>query len=82
MAVGAARSTPAMRRIIGVAVTGSSASCPSSVWPLVTVSRLVPSWSISASSADWLDLVMPSTATRAAMPMAIPSADRAARARR
>jgi hypothetical protein len=43
---------------------------------------LVPSWSISASSADWLDLVMPSTATSAAIPMAMPSADSSARPRR
>ena len=71
-----------MRRIITVAVTGSSASWPPRVWPLVTVSRFVPSWSISESSADWLDLVMPSTATSAAIPMAMPSADRAALARR
>ena len=50
-----------------------------SVWPVVTVSRLVPSWSISASSPACEEEERPSTATIAATPIAIPSAERPAR---
>jgi hypothetical protein len=74
--------TASMRRIIGTAVVGSSAFSPVRLCPGVTVSRLVPSRSSSASSCALLDWEMPSTATMAAMPMAIPRADSAARSRR
>ena len=66
-----------MRAIIPGAASGSSAVCPNSVWPLVTVSRLVPSLSISESRPAWEEAESPSTATIAATPMAIPSADSA-----
>src|ERR1700691_6307126 len=50
--------------------------------PLVTVSRLVPSWLISASSAAWEEAARPRTATIAATPIAMPTADSAARSLR
>ncbi len=71
-----------MRAIIPGAASGSSAVCPKNVCPLVTVSRLVPSLSISASRPAWLEEESPSTATIAATPIAIPSAESAARTRR
>ena len=43
--------TPGSRAIMPGAATGSSAVPPEKVCPLVTVSRLVPSLAISASSA-------------------------------
>jgi hypothetical protein len=49
---------------------------------LVTVSRFVPSLSISASRPACEEEERPSTATIAATPMAIPRADSAARTRR
>ena len=55
---------------------------PPRVCPLATVSRLVPSLSISASSPAWEEAESPRTATIAATPMAMPSADRAARSLR
>ena len=48
----------------------------------MTVSRLVPSRLISFSSPAWEDEDNPSTATMAATPMAMPSADSPARSRR
>ena len=48
----------------------------------VTVSKLVPSASISAISCARLDCEMPSTATMVAMPSATPAADSTARAGR
>src|SRR5579871_3903799 len=71
-----------MRRIMGGAASGSSSLLPRMPVPLVTVSRLVPSLSISASSPACDDADSPSTATIAATPMAMPSADNAARNRR
>src|ERR1700730_1311226 len=50
--------------------------------PLTTVRRLVPSRSICASRLASLERVMLRMATMAAMPIAIPSAERAARSRR
>ena len=50
--------------------------------PGATRSRFVPSWSSSASRSAFEDSEMPSTATIDATPIAIPSADSAARARR
>ena len=78
-AVGATACTCGNWRIIGVAVVGRICSLPWSLMPLVTMSRLVPSWSICASSADWLELVTPSTDTIEAMPIAMPSPDSSAR---
>ena len=49
------------------------------VWPLLTVSRLVPSWLISLSRPAWDEDERPRTATMAATPMAIPRADSPAR---
>src|SRR6266568_3471698 len=81
-AVGATRWTPSMRPSMALARVGSSASWLWSDWPLVTVSRLVPSRSIWASRSAWLERVMPSTETIAAMPIAMPSADSPARSGR
>ena len=61
------------------AVVGSSAVWPVRVCPLATVSRLVPSRLISSSSPACEEEDSPRTATMAATPMAMPSADRAAR---
>src|ERR1700685_3385690 len=71
-----------MRAIIAGATRGSWAVLPAKLWPLVTVSRFVPSLSISASSPAWLEADRPSTATIAATPIAIPSAESPARTRR
>src|SRR5580704_3682201 len=67
---------------MAAAAVGSSAVWPERFWPLVTVSRFVPSWLISASSPWEDDDDRPSTATIAATPMAMPRADSAARSRR
>src|SRR5580704_12180930 len=64
------------------AAAGSSAFWPSRVCPLVTVSRLVPSWLISFSSAAEEEAARLRTATIAATPIAMPSADSAARSLR
>ena len=64
------------------AARGSSAVPPVKVCPLVTVSRLVPRPAISASSAAWEEAARPSTATIAATPIAMPSADSPARSLR
>ena len=71
--------TPLMRPIMDGAAIGSSTVPPVTLWPLLTVSRLVPSWLISASRPAWEDADRPSTATIAATPIAIPRADSAAR---
>ena len=68
--------------IIGTAVSGSTSLAPRNVCPGVTVSRLVPSLSIVASRFAWLEADTPTTATIAPIPIAIPSADSAARSRR
>ena len=70
--------TGPMRRIMAVA-SGGQRRPPrrGSVCPAWTCSRLVPSASSSARRSALLDAEMPSTATRAAMPMAMPSAVRA-----
>ena len=52
------------------------------IWPLVTASRLVPSRLISASRPAEEEADRPSTATIEATPIAIPSADSAARSLR
>ena len=64
------------------AASGSSAVAPARVCPLVTVSRLVPSRAISFSSAAWEEAARPRTATIAATPIAMPSADSPARSLR
>ena len=74
--------TGPIREIMPGAATGSSAVSPPRVCPLATVSRLVPSLLISFSSPAWEEDDSPSTATIAATPMAMPSADRAARSLR
>src|SRR3984885_5296257 len=61
------------------AVVGSSVVPPVRLWPLLTVSRLVPSWLISLSRPAWDEADSPSTATMAATPIAIPRADSPAR---
>jgi len=58
-------STPLIRPIMAGAVVGSSVVPPVRLWPLVTVSRLVPSWLISLSSPAWDEADRPSTATMA-----------------
>src|SRR5258707_1852106 len=74
--------TPAILLIIPGAALGSSAVPPNGFLPLATVSRLVPSLLISASSPADDDADRPSTATMAATPIAIPSADSPARSLR
>ncbi len=71
--------TGPIRPIMPGASTDSSAVCPKSVCPLVTVSKLVPSLLISAISPADDDDERPRTATMAATPIAIPSADKPAR---
>ena len=71
-----------MRAIIPGAASGSSAVAPNSVCPFVTVRRFVPSLSISESRPACEEADKPSTATIAATPIAIPSAESAARTRR
>ena len=74
--------TPGSRAIMPGAAVGSRAVPPVNVCPSWTVSRLVPSLAISASSPAWEEADRPSTATIAATPIAIPSADRLARSLR
>ena len=74
--------TGPMRPIIPGAAMGSSAVWPSSVWPLVTVSRLVPSLFISFIKPAVDEDDRPRTATMAATPIAMPRADRPARSLR
>ncbi len=71
--------TGPIREIIPTDSSGSFAVAPSSVLPGATVNRLVPSRFSSRLSSPWLDEEMPTTETMAAMPMAIPSADRTTR---
>ena len=68
-----------MWSIIATDVSGRTSLLPSKFCPGVTVSRLVPSLSIVASRFAWLEADTPTTATIAPMPIAIPSADSAAR---
>src|SRR6516165_5254981 len=74
--------TGPMRAILEGAAYGSSAVWPNTLWPLVTLSRFVPSAAISAFTPAAEDDDRPSTATIAATPMAMPREDRAARKRR
>src|SRR6266702_2193249 len=71
--------TPGSRAIMPGAASGSSAVPPVRLCPFRTVSRLVPRAAISAFSPAADDWDSPSTATIAATPIAMPSADRAAR---
>src|SRR5439155_9653484 len=64
------------------AATGSSATPPEKSCPLETVRRLVPSLAISASSAALAEAARPRTATIAATPIAMPSAESPARSLR
>src|SRR4051794_11362053 len=80
--VSATAVTGAMRRIIEGAASGSSSLLPSTPVPLATVSRLVPSLSISARSPACEEADRPNTATIAATPIAMPRAESAARRRR
>ena len=74
--------TPGSRAIMPGAVAGSSATPPAEFCPLLTVSRLVPSRAISLSTAACADAARPRTATTAATPIAMPSADSPARSLR
>ena len=67
--------------IIGTEVSGRTSFAPRNVCPGVTVSRFVPSASISASRFAWAEAETPTTATIAPIPIAMPSADKAARSR-
>ncbi len=60
-------------------MVGRTSLLPRKLVPGETVSRLVPSASIVASSLAWLEADTPTTATIAPIPIAIPSADSAAR---
>jgi hypothetical protein len=64
---------------MGTAVSGSFASWPKKSWPGAAVRRLVPSLDIFSFSAAALEAGMPTTATTAAMPIAMPRADSTAR---
>src|SRR5271165_3114360 len=79
--VAAERTLRRLRTLLTEA-SGSLAASPRKVSPGLTVSRLVPSSLSSATSPALLESEMPSTATIAAMPIATPSADSAARRRR
>jgi hypothetical protein len=74
--------TPGSRAIMPGAAPASSAMPPLRSWPSWTVSRLVPRALISAISPSWEEADRPSTATMAATPIVMPSADSAARSRR
>jgi hypothetical protein len=64
------------------AESDSGTFVPLKFWPVVTSRRLVPSVLISVSRPAWLEDEMPRTATIAATPIAIPSAESAERNRR
>src|SRR4029450_9947477 len=64
------------------AARGSCAGPPVRLWPASTVSRFVPSRLISAISPACEEEDSPRTPTIAAVPIAIPSAERAARSGR
>src|ERR1700681_954558 len=74
----AARTGP-MRRTMAGAWLGRVTFWPEKDWAGVTVSRLVPSLSISATSWARLELEIPSTATMVATPRATPAEDSAVR---
>ena len=71
-------STGPIRPTIDRAVSGNVASSPKIDWPGETVSRLVPRRSSDERRSALLDSEIASTATMAAIPIAMPSADRAA----
>jgi hypothetical protein len=75
-------STDSIRDTLAGAASGNCAAWPVKVCPLVAVNRFVPRRSISANSPAWEEEESPSTATIAAVPIAIPSADSAARSGR
>ena len=75
-------STGPMRPVIARAVSGSAASSPKIVCPGEAVSRFVPSRSSDERRSALLDSEIARTATIAAIPIAIPSAESAARSRR
>ena len=79
--VAAADSTGPMRRIIAGAVVGRVLASPNTELPGSTCNRLVPNSSSSARRSALLDAEMPTTATMAAIPMAMPRAVRTVRAR-
>jgi hypothetical protein len=80
--VAAAVSTAAIPRIAAGALLGRVASSPKKLSPGATVSRFVPSRSRRSSKFVFEDCEMPSTATIEAIPIAMPSAESAARRRR
>ena len=78
----AASVTGPMRSAVSRADSGSVVDSPNRVWPGATRSMSVPRASSSASRSARLDAEIPTTATIAAMPMAIPSAVSAVRSGR
>src|SRR5271170_2057704 len=64
-----------MLPIMAGATVGSSALPPERVWPFSTTKRLVPRAEISLSRPAEADEDSPRTATMAATPMAMPSAE-------
>ena len=68
-----------MRRTLPTLSCGREEELPNRSWPAVAVSRLVPSESSWAESWARLEAEMPTTEIMAAIPMAIPRADRKAR---
>jgi hypothetical protein len=68
-----------MPPIMAGAALGSSAFWPERVWPFWTTSRLVPRAEISLSKPADAEDESPKTATMAATPMAMPSAESPAR---
>ena len=68
----AALVTGATRPAVSRAVVGSVVDSPNIVWPGATRNRSVPRLSISAIRSARLDAEIPTTATMAAIPMAIP----------
>jgi hypothetical protein len=75
-------STEPIRPTIAGDSSGNVAFSPNSVSPGATVSRLVPSEFSSRSNLARLEVEVPTTATIAAIPIAIPSAERATRSGR
>ncbi len=68
-------STGPIRSIIGSASSGSCEASPNTDWPGAVVSRLVPSASRRRFRSSELEAEMPTTATIAAIPMAMPIAE-------
>ncbi|GAA0952094.1 hypothetical protein GCM10009554_54640 [Kribbella koreensis] len=72
-------STGPIRRTIPSAANGNSAASPVNRVPGATVSKLVPNASNVSSSSAREEAEIPTTLTIAAIPIAIPNADKNAR---